>query len=207
MINFEVTSQNIKLISKPSRDIVDNQLNFLICSFKFSSEWSDLNKVIQFKQKDQIVNIYVGPVNEAQVNFPSEIHHGDLFISCMGYLKVENGEIYNPETGDTAILYSTLKRAETNKYYLPIVHTGYDSTNDCDGDPDRRPENVGDKSYIHNQEVPDKHWGIKHNLHKFPSVTVQDSSGKTVIGEVQYVDLNNIILLFSKEIKGRAMLN
>ena len=33
MLKFQITSQNLKLVEKPSRDIVDNQINFLSANF------------------------------------------------------------------------------------------------------------------------------------------------------------------------------
>jgi hypothetical protein len=38
-------------------------------------------------------------------------------------------------------------------------------------------------------------------------VTVKDSAGSTVIGEVEYVDLNNITITFSGAFSGEAYLN
>ena len=42
---------------------------------------------------------------------------------------------------------------------------------------------------------------------KYPSVTVADSAGSEVVGEVQYVDSNNVILLFASPFSGVAYLN
>lgn len=40
-------------------------------------------------------------------------------------------------------------------------------------------------------------WNIKHDLNKYPSVTVTDSNGNTVVPDVQYIDANNILITFS----------
>ena len=54
MLKFQITSQNLKLVEKPSRDIVDNQINFLSANFVFSEEWTDIKKLVQFTQERTI---------------------------------------------------------------------------------------------------------------------------------------------------------
>lgn len=66
----------------------------------------------------------------------------------------------------------------------------------------------GSRTYIHNQGVPALVWTITHDLvGKFPSVSVIDSSGAQVIGEVRYVGTNQVVLSFEWEFSGKAYLN
>lgn len=64
-----------------------------------------------------------------------------------------------------------------------------------------------DKTYIYNQSVPSSIWTITHNLDKYPSVTVVDSAGTVVIGEVTYISKFIITLTFSSPFSGLAYLN
>jgi hypothetical protein len=64
-----------------------------------------------------------------------------------------------------------------------------------------------DKRFVYNQDTPSSEWNIKHDLKKFPSVTVIDSAGSTVIGEITHVDANNLKLTFSASFSGKAYLN
>lgn len=64
-----------------------------------------------------------------------------------------------------------------------------------------------DKNYVHTQEQASKEWTIIHNLGKYPAVSVIDSAGTEVEGEVHYVDLNKVKLIFSAEFSGKATLN
>ena len=66
---------------------------------------------------------------------------------------------------------------------------------------------VGDKTYRHIQGSPSNTWVITHNLNKYPSVTVQDSAGSIVLGEITYNSLNNITLTFSGSFSGQAHFN
>lgn len=64
-----------------------------------------------------------------------------------------------------------------------------------------------DKHYKHVQGVSSAVWNINHEMDKYPSVTVKDSAGSTVIGEVTYTDLNNLTITFSGSFSGEAYLN
>lgn len=64
-----------------------------------------------------------------------------------------------------------------------------------------------DKHYNHTQNLPDTIWAINHNLGKYPSVTVADSSGSEVEGEVVHIDSNTVVITFSAAFSGKAYLN
>jgi hypothetical protein len=65
----------------------------------------------------------------------------------------------------------------------------------------------GDKSYTFEQATPSTTWIINHNLGKFPSITVEDSSGNVVYGAETYSDKNNLTIEFSSAFSGKAHLN
>lgn len=48
---------------------------------------------------------------------------------------------------------------------------------------------------------------VSHNLGKYPAVTVMDSSGDQVVGDVVYTDLNNLIVSFSAPFSGTVTCN
>lgn len=60
---------------------------------------------------------------------------------------------------------------------------------------------------IYRQSVASDTWTIPHNLNKYPSVTVVDSTGRVVVGGTQYVDANTIVLTFNGAFSGVAYLN
>ena len=64
-----------------------------------------------------------------------------------------------------------------------------------------------DLTYVHKQNVSAAVWEIKHNLNKYPSVTVVDSAATTVVGECDYVDTNNVRLTFKGAFSGKAFFN
>lgn len=65
----------------------------------------------------------------------------------------------------------------------------------------------GDRNFEFTQNSASDTWKITHNLTKYPSVTVIDSSGNVVLGEVKYNDLNSLTVTFSGAFSGKASLN
>lgn len=66
---------------------------------------------------------------------------------------------------------------------------------------------VSGQSYAHSQSVASASWVIAHNLNKYPSVTITDSAGDQVEGEVRYNGLNSLTVSFSAPFAGKAYLN
>lgn len=65
----------------------------------------------------------------------------------------------------------------------------------------------GDKHYRHVQSVPEAVWLVTHGLDKRPAVTVVDSSGTVVIGDVVYISDNAVTLYFKNAFSGQAYFN
>lgn len=61
--------------------------------------------------------------------------------------------------------------------------------------------------FIHNQIASSKEWDIEHTLEKFPSVSVVDSGGNLVMGDVEYISKSRLKILFNYEFSGKAYLN
>lgn len=65
----------------------------------------------------------------------------------------------------------------------------------------------GDKTYVHIQSSAASVWQINHGLNKYPSVTVVDSAGSVVVGEVVYNNTNKVTITFIGSFSGKAYLN
>jgi hypothetical protein len=64
-----------------------------------------------------------------------------------------------------------------------------------------------DKRFVYNQALSSAVWVIAHGLRKFPSVTILDSSGNVVFGDVVYTNEDSLTLTFSAAFTGVAYLN
>ena len=68
-------------------------------------------------------------------------------------------------------------------------------------------DKFGAGTYTFTQSSAATTWTIDHNLGKFPSVTVVDSSNNVVVGFQTYNNNNQIVLTFSAAFSGKAYLN
>ena len=66
---------------------------------------------------------------------------------------------------------------------------------------------TGDKHFTYIKSTPDSVWEITHNLDKYPSVTVVDSAGSVVMGDITYTSKSAIKITFSAAFSGKAYLN
>lgn len=67
--------------------------------------------------------------------------------------------------------------------------------------------NFSQDTFVYPQLTASAVWVIAHGLGNFPSVTVLDSAGNTVFGEITYTDANTVTLTFSAAFTGTAYLN
>lgn len=62
-------------------------------------------------------------------------------------------------------------------------------------------------SYRHIQGISSAVWAVNHNLGFYPNVTVEDSAGTIVEGDIDYIDQNSLQLTFSSPFSGYAYLS
>ena len=62
-------------------------------------------------------------------------------------------------------------------------------------------------NYTHTQSVSSATWTITHNLGYRPAVSVVDSGGNHVVGDVNYVSVNALTISFSAPFGGSAYLS
>lgn len=66
---------------------------------------------------------------------------------------------------------------------------------------------MSDRHYVHNQPNPAGVWTVIHNLEKFPSPVVVDSSGREVEGDIRHLDTNRLTITFQSSFSGKAYCN
>jgi len=65
----------------------------------------------------------------------------------------------------------------------------------------------GDLNLTYSPPKSQRVWAITHNLGKNPSVSVADSAGSWVVGEVEYLNNNELTITFNSSFSGVAYLN
>lgn len=114
---------------------------------------------------------------------------------------IEAANLSGTNTGDQAL----------SDYALSSdVQSRFDSLKTINGEAIPGPGNIAiavATTYVHTQIAASAVWSIAHGLGTYPSVTVIDSGESVVIGDVQYIDNNNLIITFSAAFGGKAYLN
>lgn len=64
-----------------------------------------------------------------------------------------------------------------------------------------------DKNYIHKQQSASDIWTVVHNLGKYPSITVVDSAGTVVTGEIILQTTEQAVISFNGAFSGKAYCN
>jgi len=64
-----------------------------------------------------------------------------------------------------------------------------------------------DKYYEHQQINASKIWTVNHNLGKQPSVMIFDSTGRVVLGDVEHLSNNSLLINLNEQISGTANCN
>lgn len=61
---------------------------------------------------------------------------------------------------------------------------------------------------VHDQMVASNHWVINHTWPGgYPTVTVVDTSGNVLYGDVRYISSTRVDIFFSASVSGKAFLN
>ena len=107
------------------------------------------------------------------------------------------------EAGDPSEIAGTVKAVKVGEEVYDDVSNGVlDMTEAFES-----LQGSADKHYEHVQSFASDIWTIDHNLNKNPSVTVVDSAGTVVYGEVNYPSKMRVVIQFMAAFSGRAYLN
>ncbi len=61
--------------------------------------------------------------------------------------------------------------------------------------------------YLHDQQTSSASWSVTHNMNKYPSINIVDTSNDIIMGEVRYNSLNQLTITFTAAVSGKAYLN
>lgn len=158
------------------------------------------NEALEVDLKNRYIDIYFPPLEVG--SYPSEllIYDGDKLLKSGNFtIEVDDSII----AGEAESFKKKLKEIDVEKLLFEI-----DKRLDILKKFDDLTDNVVlDKNYTHYQIEAKNIWNIKHDLKKIPSVTVIDSGGTEVIGDVKHLSENELTISFSYEFSGSAILN
>lgn len=158
------------------------------------------NERVEVDVKNRYVDVYFPPLEVGTYLSELLIYDGDKLLKT-GIFTIEVGESIITDQAES--LKKKLKEIDIEKLLfeidkrLDILKKFDDLTGDI----------VLDKNYKHTQIQASKTWNIKHNLKKIPSVTIVDSGGSEVIGDIKHLSENELVITFTYEFSGSAILN
>ena len=88
-----------------------------------------------------------------------------------------------------------------------IAGSGVTSTDDVPEGVDNLYFTTARVSYVHTEGTANSSWVITHNLGFYPNITVKDSAGSVVEGEIVYDSANQVTLNFQAAFSGAAYLS
>ena len=95
-----------------------------------------------------------------------------------------------------------------NEGQVEVIEVGIAGPQGKQGEPGGDgPPGAPGATFVFEQMAPSAVWTIAHGLGYQPAVTVVDSGGSVVEGEVDYLDADTVILTFSAAFGGVAYLS
>ena len=189
------------------------QIKCLFAKGTYATAWSpDHTLLTGGPYLKETVVWYQGSIYKAKHNNESELPTNTIYWECIG-----EGFLLEEKVPDWWALPGT-KTFIKNK---PTKTSNFLNDGELGGSPFVTEEfvynvldtlNGGtnttfDKNYVHDQLSASATWNVIHNLNKFASVTVVDSANSTVIGEVEYINLNELTITFQASFSGKAFIN
>ena len=95
----------------------------------------------------------------------------------------------------------------TAQYILEQVNSDWEATSGPAEILNKPIIGEADKNYVHDQAVPKSIWTIDHTLNKKVSITITDTAGTVVEGQVTINDGNKVVIEFNFPFSGEAILN
>ena len=197
---IRVGSDIIKGSTKELRENVAN----LNQNVDVLAAFNDLSKSIQdaYGRNQAIVNEAIALINSVWRL------EGDNLVTDKQVVIKNNAIIHGDtasggEAGDPSEIAGTVKAVKVGEEVYDDVSNGVlDMTEAFES-----LQGSADKHYEHVQSFASDIWTIDHNLNKNPSVTVVDSAGTVVYGEVNYPSKMRVVIQFMAAFSGRAYLN
>ena len=138
------------------------------------------------------VDVWSGPyesVDMANESIPIAIRYPSMIVRIVG----EGGAfLYWYKNGikdEDLVQYLHEELEEINKKYNELKNK------------------TSDKYYEETIKIPSKVWEVVHNLNKHPSVTIINNDKQVVIGDVRYINNNELTISFSAEFSGKVICN
>lgn len=167
---------------------------------KLTVQGVNVSSAFIFLIENQFFNIKlknISDVNNIIFLSPSNLIQNEDFITFNVAHFASNGLLID---GETYFL-------DYASFYYPFNNPSNFITNSALSPYALLEDLVNDKNYVHSQNTAQFTWEVTHNLNKYPSVVVVDSGDSIVVGEVNYLNLNTVVINFNTTFSGKAYFN
>lgn len=184
-------------VSKQPLTLYSYDINNNIIEIKIVDEYDDLIKLSNYKV--EILSVFANskkkwshvPLIEDDkiiFKFDTSLIDQDEPVRCHVYIS----KLYDDGSEESADVAVFEFRVRLSHKHLDI---------------EDKQERIKKPDYKHSQTFTSNEWRIIHNLGKFPQVTVLDSALNVVVGDVQHLSNNELIIRFSAPFQGQAQLD
>tara|TARA_B100000809_G_C15054826_1_gene500279 strand:- start:495 stop:1190 length:696 start_codon:yes stop_codon:yes gene_type:complete len=183
-----------------SFDIIDNRYLFLSKEKAQDYYNSSTGKIVEYIEGKWFFDVIAIPVGgtaiDESVVFTGTVEFENQVTNSNGQELVDIQAYENPtkfiELLDTPETYGTVGQTAV----VNSAGTGLEWVTHAE-----------DKHFTFDQGMPSAVWSIPHMLGKYVSVVAIDSAGSVVVGQIDYIDLNNITITFNASFSGSAFIN
>lgn len=151
---------------------------------------------------ENVTTIYANRINLA----------GNDIYAYFEALLDQNGTL-TMHSSENSTFFGIYRVSSINIYYNDVISLGVilvasnGSTKDKDNINLSSVFSTGDKKYVHTQIQSVAVWNVDHFLGKYPSVTVVDDGNNVIVGDIKYINDNQLTITFNGAISGKAFIN
>ena len=182
-------------------------------------DWIDYNPVLRVGEPALSTDVYKLKIGDGkrhwlEIPYLHEDEQGVSFVDGFDgvegdsktlYVDKESGSVYIYQDGEFVELESTSiseleTRVSTNEEIISEHTTDISALSE-------KIEDLQDKTYVHNQSPAASVWTINHNLGKLPAITIVDSAGTVVVGDIVMSNEEVAVVSFQYPFSGKAICN
>lgn len=184
------------------------------------AEWIKYNPILRAGEPalstDRMkVKVGDGVTDWINLNYIDQLEDNQIvFVDSLIGVTGEEDKLYINKTDGTAYLwkddqFSEIKNSSIEDLKNRVTATEEEIATHTEQIEELTEEIVknADKNYVHKQQVASSVWTVDHNLGKFPSITVVDSAGTIVTGEITLLTTEQAVISFNGAFSGKAYCN
>ena len=177
-------------------DVRENgTISFATSNIGNSVNFSSLSNFILSKFSKALVDVqsfYTNPLIGSQVMISEAANVSQFGIYTWNTAALNAGDANFSDIGVTYVNGNgTLK--VNQDYFISLLQ--YDTA-----------ATAGDKNFTELVSLSTT-WTVNHNLNKFPAVSILDTAGTEIYGQIEYVSLTQVVITFVVPVAGRVTCN